>query len=139
MKAVSVGFNPLEWNFVQSKERPFGIDFIKQELLEISPCPVPCNANALIEARAKGIDTAPLVQWAERILDEGDMTFIPRELLVETYRAAKTPKASTPSDIAAAKESARQTIESAREAPQRSISEARASARETLAELRGLI
>jgi HK97 family phage prohead protease len=76
INAVSVGFNPLEWTFVNEADRPYGIDFKRQELLEISPCPVPCNANALIEARAKGIDTRPLIGWAEKILDEGGSVLI---------------------------------------------------------------
>jgi HK97 family phage prohead protease len=53
VKAVSVGFTPIEWDWADSKERPTGIDFKRQELLEISVVPIPANANALIEARAK--------------------------------------------------------------------------------------
>jgi HK97 family phage prohead protease len=52
IRACSVGFLPLEWKF--SDDRKFGIDFIRQELLELSICPVGANANALIEARSKG-------------------------------------------------------------------------------------
>lgn len=55
INAVSVGFIPREWSFTNDKNRPYGIDFKKQELMEISVCPVPCNANALTEARAKGL------------------------------------------------------------------------------------
>lgn len=88
IRAVSVGFNPLEWTFVNDKDRPWGIDFKRQELLEISLCPVPCNANALIEARAKGIDTRPLVAWAERILDGGANALVPRGELDQLRRAA---------------------------------------------------
>jgi HK97 family phage prohead protease len=71
INAVSVGFNPLEWTFVNDADRPYGIDFKRQELLEISVCPVPCNSNALAEARSKGIDTRPIVEWAEKVLDLG--------------------------------------------------------------------
>lgn len=91
VNAVSVGFMPIEWSFVDDKERKFGIDFKRQELLEISVVPVPCNANALVEARAKGIDTRPLLEWAERLLDTGGSILIPRKLLEDTFRAAKTP------------------------------------------------
>jgi HK97 family phage prohead protease len=91
VKAVSVGFIPLEWTFAQDKDRPFGINFNKQELLEISVCPVPCNPNALQEAKAQGIDTAPLREWASKLLDEGGHVMIPRNLLEETFRQAKTP------------------------------------------------
>lgn len=94
IRTVSVGFNPIEYSFVNEKDRPFGIDFKKQELLEISPCPVPCNPNALIAAAAKGIDMAPLREWASMVLDTGGANVIvPRGLLEETFRLAKTPRA----------------------------------------------
>lgn len=94
IKAGSVGFLPLEWTFVNDKDRPYGINFEKQELLEFSICPVPCNPNALQEARSKGIDTAPLAEWAERLLDRGGSVLVPRDFLAETFKAAKTPKAT---------------------------------------------
>ena len=86
LKAVSVGFKPKEWSFSSDKNRPYGIDFKKQTLLEISICPVPCNPNALGEARSLGIDTAPLVEWAEKVLDSGDIVFVPKAE-IETLRA----------------------------------------------------
>jgi HK97 family phage prohead protease len=56
LNAVSVGFLPIEYSFVENDpDRGWGIDFKRQELLEISPCPIPANPNALAEARAKGI------------------------------------------------------------------------------------
>lgn len=104
VKAVSVGFIPLEYSFVNSSDRPFGIDFSKQELLEISVCPVPCNPNALQEAKALGIDTAPLREWAAKVLDEGGCLMIPRSLLEETFRQAKTPRAVRQQFLAKAKD-----------------------------------
>jgi HK97 family phage prohead protease len=95
INAVSVGFLPKEWSFVDDDERGFGIDFKRQELLEISVVPVPCNANALAEARAKGIDTRPLVQWAERTLDGGGKVIIPRSELERLRKAAKEPRSMT--------------------------------------------
>lgn len=92
VKAVSVGFIPLEYSFSNDKNRPYGIDFTKQELLEISVCPVPCNPNALQEAKALGIDTGPLREWASKLLDEGNHILIPRNILEETFRQAKTPR-----------------------------------------------
>jgi len=68
MKATSVGFNPAKWQF--SEDRKWGVDFLEQELLEYSCVPVPANPEALIEAGAKGIDTSPLKEWAEKVLDE---------------------------------------------------------------------
>jgi HK97 family phage prohead protease len=79
LNAVSVGFKPDEWGFTSDKNRPFGIDFKKQTLLEISVCPVPCNPNALGEARSMGVNTAPLTEWAEKVLDSGDTVFLPRK------------------------------------------------------------
>ena len=52
VRACSVGFLPIEWEF--SEDRRGGIDFKRQTLLELSLCPVGANASALIEARAKG-------------------------------------------------------------------------------------
>jgi HK97 family phage prohead protease len=48
LSAVSVGFRALEYKFVQTDERPFGIDFLAQELWEFSAVTVPCNPNALL-------------------------------------------------------------------------------------------
>lgn len=79
LKAVSVGFKPDEWAFTNDKNRPYGIDFKKQTLLEISVCPVPCNPNALNEARSIGVDTRPLAEWAEKVLDSGETVFMPRK------------------------------------------------------------
>lgn len=56
LNCVSVGFQPIEWSLSKDKGRPGGVDFKKQELLELSIVPVPANANALIQARAAGID-----------------------------------------------------------------------------------
>jgi HK97 family phage prohead protease len=79
LKAVSVGFLPKKWSFSNDKDRPYGIDFKEQLLLEISVCPVPCNPAALGEARSVGIDTSPLVEWAEKVLDSGETVFMPRK------------------------------------------------------------
>jgi len=89
MNAVSVGFLPKEWAFSADKNRPYGIDFKKQTLLEISVCPVPCNPNALGEARSLGVDTWPLVEWAEKVLDNGDTVFLPRKDLEALRTQAK--------------------------------------------------
>jgi HK97 family phage prohead protease len=52
LNACSVGFNPLEWSWSRDKDREFGIDFNRQEMLEVSVVPVPANANALVIGRA---------------------------------------------------------------------------------------
>lgn len=56
LKTVSVGFQPLDWAASKDKGRPGGVDFKKQELLEISIVPIPANPNALGQARAAGVD-----------------------------------------------------------------------------------
>jgi phage head maturation protease len=48
LRSVSVGFRPLEFRFSSDPARQGGIDFTKQELLEISVVPVPANAEALL-------------------------------------------------------------------------------------------
>ena len=60
LKTVSVGFAPIEWKAAKDKQRPGGVDFVRQELLEISIVPIPANPNALIQAKAAGVDLARL-------------------------------------------------------------------------------
>jgi HK97 family phage prohead protease len=54
VNAVSVGFLPIEWKWADDDDC-FGIDFLRQELLEISVVPVPANANALVQAAVKSL------------------------------------------------------------------------------------
>lgn len=49
LSAVSVGFVPHKWAWVEDKDRPWGIEFMEQELLEFSAVPVPANPEALVE------------------------------------------------------------------------------------------
>ena len=96
IRAVSVGFLPTKYVFVDNQaDRPWGIDFLEQSLLEISVCPVPANPNALAEARRKGIDTRPLHEWAERVLDDGDRVLLTRVELQRLRTAAKEPPSMT--------------------------------------------
>jgi hypothetical protein len=64
MNAASVGFAPEEW-----EESDSGIRYLKSALLEWSCVNIPCNANALMSARSKGISLEPLVGWATETLD----------------------------------------------------------------------
>jgi HK97 family phage prohead protease len=90
LRAVSVGFLPTRYAFVDNDpDRGFGIDFLEQALLEISVCPVPANPNALQQARLKGIDTRPLVEWAERTLDGEGRASLPLGELERLRRAAR--------------------------------------------------
>lgn len=69
LNTVSVGFLPLDWVLAKDKSRQGGIDFKKQELMEISIVPIPANANALVQARAAGIDVdrLKLVEGAKSV------------------------------------------------------------------------
>jgi HK97 family phage prohead protease len=52
LSAASVGFIPTKYKFIDDPARPFGIDFLEQDLLEFSIVTVPANPDALIEGRA---------------------------------------------------------------------------------------
>jgi hypothetical protein len=71
LNAVSISWLPMEWKFSTDRNRPGGVDFLRQDLLEVSQVPVPAMASALATARAEGIDTGPMVRWAEQIIDSG--------------------------------------------------------------------
>jgi len=73
LRAVSVGFRPLEWT---RDDQRGGINFIRQELLEFSGCPVGANAHALATAAAQGIDTKAVKAWARAALDGGDDLYL---------------------------------------------------------------
>lgn len=92
LSAVSVGFLPIDYAFATDKDRTGGIDFQRQQLLEISLCAIPANPNALVIARSMGIDTVPIADWAERILSSDGKVLVPRPFLEATFRAAKTPR-----------------------------------------------
>lgn len=66
LNATSVGFAPQEWSYDEQRD---GYNFSKQELLEFSIVPIPCNPEALVQAKSAGVDMEPLREWAERILD----------------------------------------------------------------------
>lgn len=65
LRAVSVGFMPVEWVY---NEETGGVDFKKQSQLELSAVPVPSNPEALIAAGMEGIDTKLLKNWAEEVI-----------------------------------------------------------------------
>jgi hypothetical protein len=70
LNAVSVGFRSLNARWAADENtRPWGIDYIQQELLEYSCCPVPANPEALMDAKSKGIDLTPMLNWAVQTLD----------------------------------------------------------------------
>ncbi len=90
LSAASVSWMPLEWRYSTDKSRMGGIDFIRQELLEVSVVPVPSDTSALVTARSSGIDLAPLGEWAERALDQKlELPHLPRARIEALYRAAR--------------------------------------------------
>lgn len=89
LRATSVGFLPTEWTF---DEKRGGFNFLKQQLLEFSVCPVPCNPEALVEAKRAGIDLAPLREWAEETLDglsDEPGLWLPKSQVEAALKAAK--------------------------------------------------
>jgi HK97 family phage prohead protease len=67
IRACSVGFRPLEFSFSKDPKRPYGIDFKRQELLEISICAVPANASALTTGKsARSVATMSREQRATK-------------------------------------------------------------------------
>lgn len=90
LNATSTSWQPMEWRYSKDRSRPGGIDFTKVDLLEISQVPIPALPDALAEARRSfGIDTGPLYQWAERMLDCGGMLMVPRSELEQLRRSAQ--------------------------------------------------
>jgi HK97 family phage prohead protease len=88
LSAVSVGFLPIKWAWVEDEGRRQGIDFLEQELLEFSCVPVPANPGALLEARGAGIDLEPVIEWAEKLLDGDGRAVIPRSELEALRKTA---------------------------------------------------
>jgi HK97 family phage prohead protease len=77
LNATSVGFVPLKFELADDPNRHgrtfgFGVDFLEQELVEFSCVPVPSNSDALLEARAVGLDIGPIRAWARAVLGVPD-------------------------------------------------------------------
>lgn len=92
LSATSVGFLPKKYAFAEDADRRWGIDFLEQELLEFSIVPIPANAEALIEARAAGIETSPLLEWAEGLLECDGRVAVAKADLAELHRRAAAPE-----------------------------------------------
>lgn len=83
LNASSVGFGVKEWKTIEEEGMITGFNFIEQELYENSIVPVPSNREALVEARSLGIDMAPMVEWAEKMLDGENRLVVPRDIAEE--------------------------------------------------------
>ena len=91
LNATSAGWMPLENGILfKDRNRVGGIDFTRVfDALEFSAVPVPALPTALVTARSAGIDTKPIFDWAEKVLDgDGDRIVIPRREIEELHRAA---------------------------------------------------
>lgn len=94
LRATSVGFRPQEMSYDSDRG---GYNFLRCELLEFSVCCVPANPACLLDAKAKGIELAPLKTWAERILDElGDEPglWLPKSHVAQVFAALSTTSIS---------------------------------------------
>jgi HK97 family phage prohead protease len=71
LRATSVGFRPLEADYAPEKSRVGGMNFKRQELMEFSLVPVPCNPDCLISMSAATKRRADLydIQEGQRELD----------------------------------------------------------------------
>jgi HK97 family phage prohead protease len=58
LNATSVGFAPTKFKFSDDKKRPYGIDFLEQELLEFSIVSIPANPDALLDPGQLGTKSA---------------------------------------------------------------------------------
>jgi len=86
LHGASVGFLPMDYEINREREGFSPIDFKSQKLLEWSAVPVPSNPEGLVQARSAGIDLAPMVMWAEKILDGEGSLILPRHLLEEVRK-----------------------------------------------------
>jgi len=104
LRSSSVGFLPKEWKIIDDTAR-YGYDFEKLELLEWSVVPVPANPEALVDAKAHGIDVDPFVSWAEEVLDKGsDLVVVEKDLLEAAWKVIKAPAVQVPANPPAAQE-----------------------------------
>ena len=108
LNATSVGFVPLEWTVNEERSGFMPMDFKRQELLEYSAVPVPANPEALVEARSKGINTNPLLEWAEKTLEldgyeKQDGMWVPKEQAKEVYETLRSKKVRPAINVAEGK------------------------------------
>ena len=85
-RGVSVGFRPLRYEIRRDTQTGefLGINFIEQELLEISAAPVPANQSAL----RKALDATPLLRsyYLGDLDAEGDL-----QQILDALRSAREP------------------------------------------------
>lgn len=97
LSAVSVGFVPLRWEWVDDSDNGrFGWDILEAELLEVSVVPIPANPDALIQAQAKGINTGELGAWLRQTRDIKPTAAAKSEEPVEQSQDPQPAKAFDP-------------------------------------------
>lgn len=93
LNAVSCGFRATEYSFAEEPNRPLGVNFEKQILWEYSCCTVPANPDALIKAKAAGIDTSAALKMAEETLSgSGLIDLISKDTAEKIYAALRADK-----------------------------------------------
>ncbi len=94
LRATSVGFRPIRSAY--NNERG-GYDFEEQELLEFSIVPVPANPEALMDAKAAGIELAGLKAWAEGVLDAQEPgLWLPKDVAARVLKIATGEPTTVP-------------------------------------------
>jgi HK97 family phage major capsid protein len=71
LNAMSISWFPLKYERANDRSRPDGLNFLSCKLLECSIVPVPALPNALLTARAAGIDLSPLDEWSRKLSLKG--------------------------------------------------------------------
>lgn len=73
LHSVSIGWTPLEWQEMRAEDGSFvGWDFLRNELLECSPVPIPADPDAIKIAAQRGlIPPAKLDLFVNRVLGRG--------------------------------------------------------------------
>lgn len=94
INAGSVGFVPIRWEFKDDG----GIDFREQELLEYSVVTVPANPQALVTARAAGVDLEPIAKALAGRPDDAFASF--RKALFDKSAGEVAPPPEAPAAVA---------------------------------------
>lgn len=100
LRAVSVGFRPVEWEAIDPKEPYNGYRYTKQELLECSLCAIPANPAALAKAKSMGLsdETMSLAFGEQAEVRRRDVS-APASKPKSPPVTSKSPKGSTMSTL----------------------------------------
>jgi HK97 family phage prohead protease len=73
LNAVSIGFDPVSWEWAAEKDETrseYDINFQSWDLLEFSAVTIPANSEALLRAKASGIDVGELNRHYNQLFEE---------------------------------------------------------------------